>query len=277
MLFSHCYSALTPRLRPPSARPTRPAAGKGSTAAIVASALSAAGLRTGLYTSPHLEHLRERIRVEDPQAPAPPRGPLSGPPPPPPGVVPPDAWERLCASARPAVDAAQQREGGALTHFEVITALALRLFAEGKADAAVVEARGHARVRRQGPTAAGGAAQGRAEAEGARGPPVSASYPPRPPARSVVSADWARRREGRDERLRRGAAGGGGRDHPGQGAQAPAGHAVANVVCCPADGCRRVRGAQTAQEHMDALGGSLTSVAQAKARPPDTKIGRAHV
>ena len=37
--------------------------GKGSTAAFLDSILRAAGLRTGLYTSPHLERINERIRV----------------------------------------------------------------------------------------------------------------------------------------------------------------------------------------------------------------------
>jgi len=38
--------------------------GKGSTAATLASILTAAGRRTGLYTSPHLERPNERIRVD---------------------------------------------------------------------------------------------------------------------------------------------------------------------------------------------------------------------
>jgi dihydrofolate synthase/folylpolyglutamate synthase len=38
--------------------------GKGSASAMVAAMLGAAGLRTGLYTSPHLRSLRERIRVD---------------------------------------------------------------------------------------------------------------------------------------------------------------------------------------------------------------------
>jgi dihydrofolate synthase/folylpolyglutamate synthase len=38
--------------------------GKGSTAATLASILTEAGLRTGLYTSPHLERPNERIRVD---------------------------------------------------------------------------------------------------------------------------------------------------------------------------------------------------------------------
>ena len=37
--------------------------GKGSVSAMIASVLSAAGNRTGLYTSPHLHTVRERIRV----------------------------------------------------------------------------------------------------------------------------------------------------------------------------------------------------------------------
>jgi dihydrofolate synthase / folylpolyglutamate synthase len=39
--------------------------GKGSTAATLASIANAAGLRTGLYTSPHLLRVNERIRVSD--------------------------------------------------------------------------------------------------------------------------------------------------------------------------------------------------------------------
>ena len=39
--------------------------GKGSTAATLASILSASGLRTGLYTSPHLARPNERIRIDN--------------------------------------------------------------------------------------------------------------------------------------------------------------------------------------------------------------------
>ncbi|MBN1142249.1 MAG: bifunctional folylpolyglutamate synthase/dihydrofolate synthase, partial [Deltaproteobacteria bacterium] len=38
--------------------------GKGSTASCLAAILSAAGFRTGLYTSPHLQRFNERIRVD---------------------------------------------------------------------------------------------------------------------------------------------------------------------------------------------------------------------
>src|SRR5436305_5045515 len=37
--------------------------GKGSTCAFAEASLRAAGLRTGLYTSPHLNHFCERIRL----------------------------------------------------------------------------------------------------------------------------------------------------------------------------------------------------------------------
>jgi len=41
--------------------------GKGSTAATLASILRASGLKTGLYTSPHLVRINERIRVNGEQ------------------------------------------------------------------------------------------------------------------------------------------------------------------------------------------------------------------
>src|ERR1700746_2437979 len=41
--------------------------GKGSTAATLAAILEASGLRTGLYTSPHLIRINERIRINGEQ------------------------------------------------------------------------------------------------------------------------------------------------------------------------------------------------------------------
>ena len=38
--------------------------GKGSTAAMIEAGLRAAGMRTGLYTSPHLARFTERIRID---------------------------------------------------------------------------------------------------------------------------------------------------------------------------------------------------------------------
>ena len=39
--------------------------GKGSTAATISALLAAGGVRAGLYTSPHLVSVTERIRIED--------------------------------------------------------------------------------------------------------------------------------------------------------------------------------------------------------------------
>src|SRR5215213_374332 len=39
--------------------------GKGSTSAMLAAILRAAGYRVGLFTSPHLTDVRERIQVDD--------------------------------------------------------------------------------------------------------------------------------------------------------------------------------------------------------------------
>lgn len=44
--------------------------GKGSVASMLAAALSALGLRTGLYTSPHILDFRERMRIIPPQSPS---------------------------------------------------------------------------------------------------------------------------------------------------------------------------------------------------------------
>lgn len=87
--------------------------GKGSTAALLASILDAAGLRTGLYTSPHLEHPCERIRVGG--------RPLS-----------PAALGRLVEE----VTAAGLRTP---TYFEAMTAAAFLAFARRRVDLAVVE------------------------------------------------------------------------------------------------------------------------------------------
>lgn len=52
--------------------------GKGSVAAMVASVLAESGYKTGLFTSPHLEDFRERIRVDGDMIPADVLGQLTG-------------------------------------------------------------------------------------------------------------------------------------------------------------------------------------------------------
>ena len=97
--------------------------GKGSTCALLASILSAAGLRTGLYTSPHLESFCERIAIDG--------RPIAE-----------DAFARLAGrihDAWPQAAAAGADGGGFRTTFEILTAMALVAFADARCDAAVIE------------------------------------------------------------------------------------------------------------------------------------------
>lgn len=89
--------------------------GKGSTAALLASMLRAAGYRTGLYTSPHLHTFRERIRFN---------GELISPE----TVV--DTTERLQEIAP---------DFPGTTFFEWVTALAFDALAREKVEIAVLE------------------------------------------------------------------------------------------------------------------------------------------
>ena len=95
--------------------------GKGSVSAMVASALSACGYRTGLYTSPHLSHLGERIVVD-------------GEP------VTPEELESALAIVRPRLEASLSDENARrLTYFEILTIMAFVHFRECRVDAQVVE------------------------------------------------------------------------------------------------------------------------------------------
>lgn len=89
--------------------------GKGSVSALCASALKAAGYKTGLYTSPHLLDYVERIQIYDRQ------------------MSHRDLVE-LVEQIKPAVAKIPK-----LTTFEITTALGLLYFARQKVDAAVVE------------------------------------------------------------------------------------------------------------------------------------------
>lgn len=96
--------------------------GKGSTATMVASILTAAGLRTGLYTSPHLLRLEERFAVDGRPCTAE-------------DVV--DLARRTAAAEEVARDA----DGSPLqaTFFEATTAMAMAYFADRNVDVAVLE------------------------------------------------------------------------------------------------------------------------------------------
>lgn len=95
--------------------------GKGSVAAMIASILQAAGYRSGLYTSPHLHNVRERIAVDG--------QPIGE-----------DEFARLTEVLAPQV-AAENEDGrfGQLTTFELLTALAFLYFQERDARWQVLE------------------------------------------------------------------------------------------------------------------------------------------
>ena len=88
--------------------------GKGSVCAMLESILHAAGYRVGCYTSPHLLHYNERVRIAKRQA----------------------SDAELCASFE---KIEQVRDGIQLTYFEFGTLAAMQCFIEHKADVAILE------------------------------------------------------------------------------------------------------------------------------------------
>jgi len=96
--------------------------GKGSTAATLASILTASGVRTGLYTSPHLARVNERIRIDGAE-------------------IGDEEFARLYFRVRDAAQRLTQDERLAQlpSFFEVLTAQALSYFAEAGVEIAVLE------------------------------------------------------------------------------------------------------------------------------------------
>ncbi len=95
--------------------------GKGSTCALIASALASNGLRTGLYTSPHLHRFTERIRIDG--APVGTR-----------------VFADLIGRLWPAATAIERRgDLGKVSVFEMLTAMAFVHFRDVAADCAVIE------------------------------------------------------------------------------------------------------------------------------------------
>lgn len=95
--------------------------GKGSVAAMIASALSAAGYVTGLYTSPHLVSIRERFQVDG--------KPISE-----------SEFASLMVMVKPEAEAVNRRDAyGQLTTFEVLTALCFAFFRLRRAGFQVLE------------------------------------------------------------------------------------------------------------------------------------------
>jgi dihydrofolate synthase / folylpolyglutamate synthase len=94
--------------------------GKTSTARMIDALLRAHGLRTGRYTSPHLETVRERIAIENE----------------------PVDEERFVAAYQevaPLAELLDAKFGERLTYFDMTTAMAFAAFADAPVDVAVVE------------------------------------------------------------------------------------------------------------------------------------------
>ena len=90
--------------------------GKGSTAAMIASCLQAAGYRVGLYTSPFINRFNERIQVDGQQ-------------------IVDEELVQLVERVRPVAEAMEDVP----TEFEIITALGMLYFAQKQCDIVVLE------------------------------------------------------------------------------------------------------------------------------------------
>ncbi len=91
--------------------------GKGSTAIMLASMLSHSGLKTGLYVSPHLVDVRERIQING-------------------QVIPETDMTRLLNKMAAVV---RKMPGDPPTYFEILTALAFKYFADSQVNVAIIE------------------------------------------------------------------------------------------------------------------------------------------
>jgi dihydrofolate synthase/folylpolyglutamate synthase len=94
--------------------------GKGSTTAMVASVLSAAGYKVGAYLSPYVYDVRERVQING-------------------EMIPREDFAHWVSVIQPHVEALERTELGATTEFELKTAIGLCYFAEQAVDFAVLE------------------------------------------------------------------------------------------------------------------------------------------
>lgn len=94
--------------------------GKGSICAYLASILSAAGHRTGMFTSPYIERFEERIRVDG-------------------AMISPDELRDVTLAVREHAEAMAEETGDHPTEFELMTAIALEHFARCGCDIVVLE------------------------------------------------------------------------------------------------------------------------------------------
>ena len=94
--------------------------GKTSTARMVDALLSEIGLRTGRYTSPHLQRATERINVDN--------RPVS-----------PERYVEVYRDVVPFVDLVDARQPVRLSKFEILTAMGFSAFADAPVEAGVIE------------------------------------------------------------------------------------------------------------------------------------------
>jgi len=94
--------------------------GKGSTCAMLASVLRASGLKVGLFTSPHLLDVRERIQVDG-------------------EWITKDAFARVLSAIKPVHTRLGIRSRSYRTTFELLTAAALMHFSQDHVQVAVLE------------------------------------------------------------------------------------------------------------------------------------------
>ena len=95
--------------------------GKTSTARMVDALLTEIGLRTGRYTSPHLQRATERINLDN-------------------RPITPERYVDVYRDVAPFVDLVDRRsDGAAMSKFEVLTGMGFAAFADAPVEAAVVE------------------------------------------------------------------------------------------------------------------------------------------
>ncbi|MCO1656558.1 bifunctional folylpolyglutamate synthase/dihydrofolate synthase [Pseudonocardia humida] len=94
--------------------------GKTSTARMVDALLSEIGLRTGRYTSPHLQRATERINVDN-------------------RPIAPERYVEVFRDVAPFVDMVDARGPVALSKFEILTAMGFAAFADAPVEAGIVE------------------------------------------------------------------------------------------------------------------------------------------
>ncbi|MFO8068813.1 MAG: folylpolyglutamate synthase/dihydrofolate synthase family protein [Alkalibacterium sp.] len=95
--------------------------GKGSTASFVSEILVQANIKTGVFTSPHLEKINERIRIDG-------------------AFITDEGFIKTTEQVAAVVDEVEQECGDRLYSFEILTAVALLHFYQQKCELVVLEA-----------------------------------------------------------------------------------------------------------------------------------------